>query len=323
MSKVKTKYENLIPLPIQLNTSTHWYDILSNYLFPNSTKRSIGIYIPFGKCVWIQQYDNLFNHGCFGKGTLSRSEPTWYKRLKYLTSVAPEQKTKTGKDEKKNNALSNDILAESLVVNNEDVLTQKEILEWAQEMDFEKFHLDLFEAFFLMYAINVIEIQDKLYNIPYTIEECWTIFSKDYSSNGLSYNAFALKYAVYHYFRSQGWVPKDGLKFGVDFVLYKAGPIYHHAEFAIHIIPCPTLTSSYTLPIEQQKQHQSPEYNWSNLLRLNRVCNQVKKTLLLCYVSYPVLNNSDHKNTWDISILNQISIKQVLLKRWSPEKNRD
>lgn len=106
-------------------------------------------------------------------------------------------------------------------------------------------------------------------------------------------------------------------------VLYKAGPIYHHAEFALHIIPCPTLTNSYTVPIEQQEQQQSPDYNWSNLLRLNRVCNQVKKTLLLCYVSYPVLNSNNHKNTWNISILNQISIKQVILKRWSPEKNRD
>lgn len=86
MSKAKAKYQNLIPLPIQLNTSTYWYDNLKNYIFPNSIKRPIGIYISFGKFVWIQQHDHdLFNHGCFGKGTLSRSEPTWYKRLKYST----------------------------------------------------------------------------------------------------------------------------------------------------------------------------------------------------------------------------------------------
>ncbi|KAI9308193.1 hypothetical protein BJ944DRAFT_237196 [Cunninghamella echinulata] len=349
MSKAKNKYQNLIPLPIHLNNSTNLYDILKSFIFSKSITRPIGIYVPFGKFVWIQQQDhNLFNHGCFGKGTLSRSEPTWYIRLKNSQSFAPEQKTverrkkrKQQRLKKKKNTLVNDNNSgESSIVNNgnieeegdkgkedDDSLTQKEILEWTQDMDFEKFHLDLFEAFFLIYAIDVIDIKDKSSNKSYTIEECWSIFSKDYSSNISSpYNEFSIKYAAYHYFRSQGWVPKDGLKFGVDFVLYQAGPMYHHAEFAVYIIPCPTLTTSYTIPVEQQQQ-QSPKYNWSNLLRLNRVCNQVKKTLILCYVSYPVINNgndnNNNNNTWDISILNQISIKQIILKRWLPEKNRD
>lgn len=70
---------------------------------------------------------------------------------------------------KRKNTLANDISEESSVVGNqqkeEDILTQNEILEWTQDMDFEKFHLDLFEAFFLIYAINAIEIQDKVTTI--------------------------------------------------------------------------------------------------------------------------------------------------------------
>ena len=28
---------------------------------------------------------------------------------------------------------------------------------------------------------------------------------------------FLQRYIVYHYFRSKGWIPKSGLKYGVDF----------------------------------------------------------------------------------------------------------
>jgi len=30
-------------------------------------------------------------------------------------------------------------------------------------------------------------------------------------------DAFILKYVVYHYYRSQGWIVKEGIKYGVDY----------------------------------------------------------------------------------------------------------
>ena len=44
-------------------------------------------------------------------------------------------------------------------------------------------------------------------------------------------NPFLVTYAVYHYYRSLGWVVKGGIKFCVDYLLYKRGPVFHHAEY--------------------------------------------------------------------------------------------
>ena len=44
-------------------------------------------------------------------------------------------------------------------------------------------------------------------------------------------NPFLVNYAAYHYYRSLGWVVKGGIKFCVDLLLYKRGPVFHHAEY--------------------------------------------------------------------------------------------
>lgn len=43
-------------------------------------------------------------------------------------------------------------------------------------------------------------------------------------------NPFLLNYVAYHHFRSLGWVVKSGIKFCADFLLYKRGPAFSHAE---------------------------------------------------------------------------------------------
>jgi tRNA-splicing endonuclease subunit Sen2 len=43
-------------------------------------------------------------------------------------------------------------------------------------------------------------------------------------------NPFLVNYVVYHHYRSLGWVVKGGIKFCVDYLLYKRGPVFHHAE---------------------------------------------------------------------------------------------
>ena len=40
---------------------------------------------------------------------------------------------------------------------------------------------------------------------------------------------FLVSYAVYHYFRSLGWVVKPGIKFCCDWLLYRKGPVFSHA----------------------------------------------------------------------------------------------
>ena len=43
-------------------------------------------------------------------------------------------------------------------------------------------------------------------------------------------NPFLINYAVYHHYRSLGWVVRGGIKFCADFLLYKKGPVFTHAE---------------------------------------------------------------------------------------------
>ena len=44
-------------------------------------------------------------------------------------------------------------------------------------------------------------------------------------------NPFLINYVVYHHYRSLGWVVKGGIKFCVDYLLYKRGPVFSHAEW--------------------------------------------------------------------------------------------
>ena len=43
-------------------------------------------------------------------------------------------------------------------------------------------------------------------------------------------NPFLVHYVAYHHYRSLGWVVKGGIKFCVDYLLYKKGPVFTHAE---------------------------------------------------------------------------------------------
>ena len=43
-------------------------------------------------------------------------------------------------------------------------------------------------------------------------------------------NPFIVNYVAYHHYRSLGWIVKSGVKFCVDYLLYKRGPVFDHAE---------------------------------------------------------------------------------------------
>ncbi|CBY01646.1 hypothetical protein IAQ61_003458 [Plenodomus lingam] len=137
-------------------------------------------------------------------------------------------------------------------------------------------------------------------------------------------NPFMLKYVVYHHFRSLGWVVRPGIKFAVDYLLYLRGPAFTHAEFAIIIIP------SYSDPywknaVEGTTSMKDKDWWW--LHRVNRVQTQVMKTLLLVYVEVPAPWDQRHTGAdfkVDIgNVLQKYTVREFVLKRWSPSRNRD
>ncbi|KAI7868526.1 tRNA intron endonuclease [Spinellus fusiger] len=201
-----------------------------------------------------------------------------------------------------------------------EIYSSSELLEMAEGKDYECYQLDLLEAFFLVFALNALEISDTSQKVM-SISECWSRFAFYYSCrsyHGLEstidppFNLFSAHYAAYHYYRSLGWVPKNGAKFGVDFVLYQTGPKFRHADFAVVVLPHRLQDN------KDNKDNKDNNHTWKWLLGLNRVCTQVKKTLILCYVTVPANNEA----TFSKTLLKNYKIQEIILKRWSAEKNR-
>ncbi|MFX1313503.1 MAG: tRNA-intron lyase [Promethearchaeota archaeon] len=51
------------------------------------------------------------------------------------------------------------------------------------------------------------------------------------------HNKFEDKYIIYKDLRDKKYVPRPGLKFGADFVVYKKGPGLEHSLFMVHVLP--------------------------------------------------------------------------------------
>lgn len=114
------------------------------------------------------------------------------------------------------------------------------------DLDYEHLQLSLEEAFFLVFAIEVIEVtgSESFENqaIVFSIQDCWHRFAQASVARPTITksilpqfrlepdNPFVMRYVVYHYFRSRGWVVKDGLKYGTDFMLYRKGMVFGHSQ---------------------------------------------------------------------------------------------
>jgi tRNA-splicing endonuclease subunit Sen2 len=140
-------------------------------------------------------------------------------------------------------------------------------------------------------------------------------------------NPFLLRYAVYHHFRSLGWVIRHGIKFACDFLLYQRGPVFSHAKFAVVIVP------SYSHPYwcetpERKAETKSKESkDWWWLHRVNRVQTQVHKTLMLVYVEVPPpWDEGFRKGGFEVDVgraLKRYKVREFIIRRWTPNRNRD
>ncbi|KAH7396254.1 hypothetical protein BKA66DRAFT_522600 [Pyrenochaeta sp. MPI-SDFR-AT-0127] len=250
--------------------------------------------------------------------------------------------------------------ASSWGVNDVDTVHQTEI------QDLEHLQLTSEEAFFLTYVLGILEIvkdggrevddalkpfpawylmrlyaahasfpvdEGKIAHLHTAHQACQNLLQvsptiSDFP-NIAPDNPFMLKYAVYHHFRSLGWVVRPGIKFAVDYLLYLRGPAFTHAEFAIIIIPSYSDPYWSTEPdhCTDMKQKEREYKDWWWLHRVNRVQTQVMKTLILVYVEVPrPWDNQCMQDGFKLdigSILKKYTIREFVLRRWSPSRNRD
>ena len=200
----------------------------------------------------------------------------------------------------------------------------------------EHLQLTLEEAFFLVYGLGVLEVQHGPNNRNkistshlFSICRSCSYFPSRPSSELSPDDPFLLSYAVYHHFRSLGWVVRPGIKFGVDHLLYNRGPVFSHAEFAVIVLPSYNhsyWSSSVALQSEVKRKEKK---TWWWLHCVNRVQAQVRKTLVVAFVEVPPPADvdsgavTDDAEVVDIGrFLKRYRVRELIFKRWTPNRNR-
>ncbi|MFX1364046.1 MAG: tRNA-intron lyase [Promethearchaeota archaeon] len=89
--------------------------------------------------------------------------------------------------------------------------------------------LSLIEAYFLLES-EEITIHDVKENKLLNSKEFHEIAKK-------IHHKFEEKYIIYKDLREKGYIPRPGLKFGADYVVYKKGPGLEHSLFMVHVLP--------------------------------------------------------------------------------------
>ncbi|XP_051777443.1 tRNA-splicing endonuclease subunit Sen2 isoform X1 [Erpetoichthys calabaricus] len=165
----------------------------------------------------------------------------------------------------------------------------------------EYLQLSLEEAFFLVYALGCLSVYFN--KEPLTILKLWEVFS-DADPN------FRPKYMVYHHFRSKGWVPKPGMKYGTDFLLYRKGPPFYHASYSVVVEMADSNSQGSVLR----------PFCWRSLAALGRITLNVSKELMLCYVIRPADLTEEAMSSPEC--MRHIKIQEVIVSRWVSSRER-
>ncbi|MHA2429869.1 MAG: tRNA-intron lyase [Promethearchaeota archaeon] len=89
--------------------------------------------------------------------------------------------------------------------------------------------LSIEEAYYLLLK-GKITIFDPENDKDLTTEEFFKIAER------IHYK-FEEKFIIYQDLREKGYIPRPGLKFGADFVVYRKGPGLEHSPFIVHVLP--------------------------------------------------------------------------------------
>jgi tRNA-intron lyase len=198
------------------------------------------------------------------------------------------------------------------------VILRKLELKGTASPPVKKFHQDLpmkdhftsslylmpVEAFYLLHHSLINIVKDD--NSHITMGE----LMKDFTTNDPE---FLIKYVAYHNLRVQGWIPKCGMKFGVNFLLYKGSPSLFH--------------STYSVIISNEGKTEST-LCWQQIISLTRVNESVHKDLVVCTITVPPLEGSDDSDDAATRIkltrlISSSNVKFTVVKRFVPERNRE
>ncbi|GAM23273.1 hypothetical protein SAMD00019534_064480 [Acytostelium subglobosum LB1] len=321
-------------------------DALNNLPTTGTIKHYYGIYIGYAvKIVDQQQSLDLYNRGCFGKGILSRSNPSYNNNNGvgggtssgfHIKTVRNREQT-TDEVEPPLKVQRNDDCEDNTTVSSSLSYTQSQ--SQSQTTMIEYLQLSLYEAFYLLYAlgcltilrhpigteeVNVAKDRKRKVMVEMSIDECWNRFN-------MEDNKFLEHYIAYHHFRSTGWIPRSGLKYGCDFVLYKKRPELVHAQYQV-IVQFDDNNAN-----NNSDDDDDNDISWEYLSRMNRVSESVAKGTIICRVKSRgdgddniesgSGSSSSSTSTLSSSVLtdlesNRYCINVWTTKRWTPSRTR-
>ncbi|KAJ3554383.1 hypothetical protein NPX13_g10626 [Xylaria arbuscula] len=185
-------------------------------------------------------------------------------------------------------------------------------------VDREHLQLTLEETFYLVFGLGALNVTNPSTGKVMATEELFHLFRQlSYAPSDTAAmqpdDPFLIQYAVYHHFRSLGWVPRPGIKFGVDWLLYIGGPVFAHAEFAVMVLP------AYTDPYWKTRGHEPPQRSWHWLHSINRVQAHALKTMVIVYVDIPPPTETSDP----ASLLKRYKIREFVMKRWLSNRSRE
>ncbi|GIL92732.1 hypothetical protein Vretifemale_20236 [Volvox reticuliferus] len=177
--------------------------------------------------------------------------------------------------------------------------------------------LTLEEAFFMHYVLRCLEVYELQPGspIPASAENVRLLDTeKLWRACRAIRSNFVTSYAAYHHLKSKGWIPRSGLLYGVDFVVYQLHPMGAHSDFGVLVMP---LGSGMGGSSGSGGPH-APQLSWLDLQITNRLINQVVKKLVLLYLSERP--GTDHTTP---HCLENFAVEERLVRRWVPDATRD
>ena len=179
--------------------------------------------------------------------------------------------------------------------------------------------LSIDEAFFMHYALNCLTVYNVAIDgktaVKLGTDELWCTLRAARPD-------FLLLYIAYHHFRSKGWIPRTGLQYGVDFVLYQRHPALAHSIYSVLImVDGSDCGGGGSTPETAIGELTRPVLSWHDVQVTNRLTAQVGKRLLLFYVQYS--GNSKDKNVLNsVKCLREFSVQERCVRRWIPASHR-
>ncbi|KIM32860.1 hypothetical protein M408DRAFT_326578 [Serendipita vermifera MAFF 305830] len=369
--QARLENERIYGQPLPRRTPKNWlFELLGSWYPQDTDDTVIGVLDAPSRSVWVfdqEQQMTLWRKGFFGKGNLSRSEPTWLKREinrlqvekkggKELTAeeltakrrmirkqfkqqraeavAAAEAEAEVSFASNPNSAPVittvipstqtaglNQQLQAILSAGDVEALPDLTIEETPDNM--EHLQLSLAEAFFVAWTTGCLIIREHDSGELITLPDLWLRCQKIHSPtwpNRID-NPFLIQYVAYHHFRSLGWVVKSGIKFCVDYLLYKKGPVFHHAEFAVVVVPSyedpeDLQTSPYNLP------NVGP-MSWQWFSTLNRANSQVMKTLVLAHITIPASKSISSSLLETPKVISKFNVREIVIRRFVAARMRD